>query len=59
MLGFSGPIAVLFSSITLSNVLLHPGELRRYLPSHHVELTALENDFFLEIVFLLRTFFFI
>lgn len=60
MLGFSGPIAVLFFSITLSNVLLlRPGGLRRYLPSRHVELTALEKDFFSEIVFLLRTFFFV
>lgn len=60
MMEFSGPIAVLFFSITLTNVLLlRPGGLRRYLPQRHVELTAVEKDFFSEIVFLLRTFFFV
>lgn len=60
LLRFSGPIAVLFFSITLSNVLLlRPGGLQRYLPARHVELTATEKDFFSEIVFLLRTFFFV
>ena len=60
LLRFSGPIAVLFFSITLANVtLLRTGSLRRYLPTHHVELTGTEKDFFAEIVFLLRTFFFV
>ena len=60
LLRFSGPIAVLFFSITLANVtLLRPGGLRRYLPTRHVELTGAEKDFFAEIVFLLRTFFFV
>ncbi|MCB2410715.1 cation:proton antiporter [Hymenobacter lucidus] len=60
MLKFSGPIAVLFFSITLGNVaLLRPNRLRQYLPARHVELTAMEKDFFAEIVFLLRTFFFV
>jgi NhaP-type Na+/H+ or K+/H+ antiporter len=60
LLRFSGPIAVLFFSITLSNVLLlRPGGLQRYLPARHVELTAVEKSFFAEIVFLLRTFFFV
>lgn len=62
MLEFSGPIAVLFFSITLGNVaLLRPRRLRRFLPqpTEHVELTAMEKDFFAEIVFLLRTFFFV
>jgi NhaP-type Na+/H+ or K+/H+ antiporter len=60
LLNFSGPIAVLFFSITLGNVtLLRPRPLNRYLPTRHVELTAVEKDFFSEIVFLLRTFFFV
>ena len=60
LLRFSGPIAVLFFSITLANVaLLRPRRLRRYVPPRHVELTAVEKDFFAEIVFLLRTFFFV
>ena len=60
MLNFSGPIAVLFFSITLANItLLRPRVLRNYFPTHHVELTATEKDFFAEIVFLLRTFFFV
>ena len=60
MLDFSGPIAVLFFSITLGNVaLLRPPKLHRYLPTRHVELTTMEKDFFAEIVFLLRTFFFV
>jgi NhaP-type Na+/H+ or K+/H+ antiporter len=60
LLNFSGPIAVLFFSITLANVtLLRPRRLRHYFPSRHVELTATEKDFFAEIVFLLRTFFFV
>ncbi|SNR93053.1 cation:proton antiporter [Hymenobacter mucosus] len=62
MMQFSGPIAVLFFSITLGNVaLLRPWGLGRFLPqpTEHVELTAMEKDFFAEIVFLLRTFFFV
>ncbi|QNP51058.1 cation:proton antiporter [Hymenobacter qilianensis] len=59
-LDFSGPIAVLFFSITLGNVtLLRPRLLYPYLPSRHIELTAVEKDFFSEMVFLLRTFFFV
>jgi NhaP-type Na+/H+ or K+/H+ antiporter len=60
MLNFSGPIAVLFFSITLANVtLLRPRMLSRFFPTRHVELTSTEKDFFAEIVFLLRTFFFV
>ncbi|QJX47954.1 hypothetical protein HMJ29_13805 [Hymenobacter taeanensis] len=62
MLDFSGPIAVLFFSITLGNVaLLKPRKRNWYLPqpTEHVELTSKEKDFFAEIVFLLRTFFFV
>lgn len=61
MLRFSGPIAVLFFSITLGNVALlrRPGRLSRYLPTRHVELTDGEKNFFAEIVFLLRIFFFV
>jgi cell volume regulation protein A len=62
MLDFSGPIAVLFFSITLGNVaLLRPRRRNWYLPepTQHVELTSKEKDFFAEIVFLLRTFFFV
>jgi len=60
LLEFSGPIAVLFFSITLGNVaLLRPKPLPRYLAPRQVELTAAEKSFFAEIVFLLRTFFFV
>lgn len=60
LLNFSGPIAVLFFSITLGNVnLLRPRLLYRHLPSRHVELTTDEKGFFAEMVFLLRTFFFV
>ncbi|UOQ69534.1 cation:proton antiporter domain-containing protein [Hymenobacter volaticus] len=61
LLQFSGPIAVLFFSITLGNVaLLRPPRLARLLPTQRpVELTATEKDFFSEIVFLLRIFFFV
>ncbi|SMB97944.1 sodium/hydrogen exchanger [Hymenobacter roseosalivarius DSM 11622] len=60
LLNFSGPIAVLFFSITLGNVtLLRPRLLYRYLPTRHIELTAAEKGFFSEMVFLLRTFFFV
>ena len=44
MLQFSGPIAVLFFSITLGNVaLLQPHLLRRFLPTQHVELTTMKK----------------
>ncbi len=60
LLNFSGPIAVLFFSITLGNVtLLRPRLLSSFLPTHHIELTSVEKDFFSEMVFLLRTFFFV
>ncbi|WP_426491695.1 cation:proton antiporter [Hymenobacter sp. 102] len=60
LLQFSGPIAVLFFSITLGNLpLLRRGWLRPVLPDQTVELTTVEKDFFAEIVFLLRTFFFV
>ena len=59
-LEFSGPIAVLFFSIALGNLpLLRRGWLRRVLPAHPVVLADVEKDFFTEIVFLLRTFFFV
>lgn len=57
---FSGPIAVLFFGVALGNLpLLRRGWLRPLLPERSVELTSLEKDFFAEIVFLLRTFFFV
>lgn len=60
LMNFSGPIAVLFFSITLGNVtLLRPRPLSRYLPTRHIELTSAEKGFFSEMVFLLRTFFFV
>ncbi|MBO3269045.1 cation:proton antiporter [Hymenobacter defluvii] len=60
LLEFSGPIAVLFFSITLGNVaLLRPKPLPHYFAPRQVELTAAEKVFFAEIVFLLRTFFFV
>jgi NhaP-type Na+/H+ or K+/H+ antiporter len=60
LMQFSGPIAVLFFSITLGNLpLLRRGWLSAILPARAVELTEVEKDFFAEIVFLLRTFFFV
>lgn len=60
LLEFSGPIAVLFFGITLGNLpLLRRGWFRTVLPSQTAELTSTEKDFFAEIVFLLRTFFFV
>ncbi|AYA35810.1 hypothetical protein D3Y59_01365 [Hymenobacter oligotrophus] len=60
MMEFSGPIAVLTFGITLGNLaLLRPLRLARYIPANPVTLRADEKSFFSEIVFLLRTFFFI
>ncbi|AII54352.1 cation:proton antiporter [Hymenobacter sp. APR13] len=60
LLQFSGPIAVLFFGIAVGNLpLLRRGWLRAVLPARTVELTTVEKDFFAEIVFLLRTFFFV
>ncbi|SNC67222.1 sodium/proton antiporter, CPA1 family [Hymenobacter gelipurpurascens] len=60
LLQFSGPIAVLFFGIAVGNLpLLRRGWLQRVLPARPAELTTVEKDFFAEIVFLLRTFFFV
>ncbi|KUG08305.1 cation:proton antiporter domain-containing protein [Solirubrum puertoriconensis] len=60
MMEFSGPIAVLTFGIMLGNIaLLRPYRLARYIPANPVTLRADEKSFFSEIVFLLRTFFFI
>lgn len=60
LMQFSGPIAVLFFGIAVGNLpLLRRGWLQRVLPARPAELTTVEKDFFAEIVFLLRTFFFV
>jgi len=60
LLGYSGPIAALTFGVTLGNVdLFRPPILKRYLPQNSLPLTETEKVFFSEVVFLLRTFFFV
>jgi NhaP-type Na+/H+ or K+/H+ antiporter len=60
MMEFSGPIAALTFGIVLGNLgVLRPPLLARYIPNTAVTLREDEKSFFSEIVFLLRTFFFI
>lgn len=60
ILGFSGAIAALAFGITLGNVkYLRPPIIKQYIEQEPIELNQTEKNFFSEIVFLLRTFFFI
>ncbi len=61
MIGFSGAVAALVFGITLGNLSYFRNLLSRYieLDVKRLELTATEKSFLGEIVFLLRTFFFI
>jgi len=60
LLGFSGAIAALAFGITLGNVkYLRPPIIKQYIEQEPMELNQTEKIFFSEVVFLLRTFFFI
>jgi cell volume regulation protein A len=60
LLGFSGPIAALIFGITIGNLdLMLPAVLEKYVSQPATNLTTEEKSFYSEIVFLLRTFFFI
>lgn len=60
LLGYSGPIAALTFGLTLANVeLFRPPFLRRFVAHGPSSLTEIERAFFGEVVFLLRTFFFV
>jgi NhaP-type Na+/H+ or K+/H+ antiporter len=60
LLGYSGAIASLAFGITLGNPeVFHVPALRRFLPRRPVTLTETEKAFFGEVVFLLKTFFFV
>jgi len=61
MIGFSGAVAALVFGITLGNLTYFKGIFSPYfeLNVKQIELTEMEKSFFGEIVFLLRTFFFI
>lgn len=60
MLGYSGAIASLAFGITLGNLeLFDLPFLKRYIPHEPIALTETEKIFFSEVVFLLKTFFFV
>jgi len=60
LLGFSGAIASLAFGITLANIeLLNFPFLKRYIPHEPIELNETEKVFLSEVVFLLKTFFFV
>ena len=60
MFGFSGAISALAFGITLANIeVFNVSLLRKYIASKPITLNETEKVFFAEIVFLLKTFFFI
>ncbi|HCX98953.1 MAG TPA: sodium:proton exchanger [Bacteroidales bacterium] len=60
MFGFSGAISALAFGITLANIeVFNVSLLKRYIASEPISLNDTEKIFFSEIVFLLKTFFFI
>ncbi|MDD2196665.1 MAG: cation:proton antiporter [Bacteroidales bacterium] len=60
MFGFSGAISALAFGITLANLeVFNVSLLKRYIASEPISLNETEKIFFSEIVFLLKTFFFI
>lgn len=60
MLGFSGAISALAFGITLANIeVFNVSILKRYVAAEPITLNQTEKVFFAEIVFLLKTFFFI
>lgn len=59
-LNFSGPLTALSFGISIGNLkYLEPKMLEKFIPNHRILLSKREKDFFGEIVFLLRTFFFV
>jgi potassium/hydrogen antiporter len=59
-LNFSGPLTALSFGITIGNLnFIEPKILERIIPNQDIVLAAEEKDFFGQIVFLLRTFFFV
>lgn len=59
-LHFSGPITALSFGISIGNLkYLEPRIIERIIPNHNIVLPKSEKNFFSEIVFLLRTFFFV
>lgn len=60
MMGYSGYVAALAFGITLGNIeLVNFTFLRKYLPHEPISLNETEKIFFSEVVFLLKTFFFV
>lgn len=60
LLGYSGYVAALAFGITLGNIeLIKLSFLRRYIPQESITLNETEKVFLSEVVFLLKTFFFV
>lgn len=60
LLGYSGYVAALAFGIMLGNIeLMNFAFLRKYLPHEPISLNEIEKTFFSEVVFLLKTFFFV
>ncbi len=60
LLGYSGPVAALAFGATLGNIeLFRLPLLKRYVPHESVALDETEKVFFSEVIFLLKTFFFV
>ncbi len=60
LMGYSGYVAALAFGITLGNIeLVNLNFLRKYLPHDPISLNETEKVFFSEVVFLLKTFFFV
>lgn len=59
-MNFSGPITALSFGIAIGNLqYFEPKLLERIIPNQSIVLSQIEKDFFSELVFLLRTFFFV
>lgn len=59
-LNYSGPITALSFGIAIGNLqYFEPKLLERIIPNQSIVLSQIEKDFFSELVFLLRTFFFV
>ncbi|MBM3157700.1 MAG: hypothetical protein FJ004_10520 [Chloroflexi bacterium] len=60
LLGYSGYVAALAFGITMGNIeLVNFAVLRKYLPHEPISLNEIEKIFLSEVVFLLKTFFFV
>jgi potassium/hydrogen antiporter len=59
-LNFSGPLTALSFGIAIGNLrYFEPKFIERIIPNHNIVLPKSEKDFFNELIFLLRTFFFV